>query len=73
VARVTSGANQVVSAPRATVGDEVEFDFDGNANDIAEGATPIAASFIEGGTVTGEVLLGSAVVTAATATCRVRR
>jgi hypothetical protein len=72
-ARVTSGTNTALSGAMRTVGDEVEFDFDSNANDIAEGATPIAASFIQGGTVTGEVLLGSAIVTTATATCRVRR
>jgi hypothetical protein len=69
-ARVTSGGNQQVSGPQATVGDEVEFDFDSNTN---EGATPIPASFIQGATVRGEVLTPDLrVVATATATCQVR-
>jgi hypothetical protein len=73
LARVTSGANQRLSGQQATVGDEVEFDFDSNANDIAAGATPIPTNFIQGGTVRGEVLApGLRVVAAATATCQVR-
>jgi hypothetical protein len=68
LARVTSGANQRFWGQQATVGDQVEFDFDSSANDIAAGATPIPTNFIQGGTVRGEVLApGLRVVAAATA------
>lgn len=74
-ARILSGASEATSDPVATVGDEVEVDFDSDAGDIGAGATPIAAGFIEGSppAVTGELLdaLG-AVVASATATCRER-
>lgn len=38
----------VQSTPASTVGDEIEFDFDSNANDIAEGATALQPGFITG-------------------------
>ena len=64
------------SAPANTIGDEVEFDFDSNANDIAEGATAIAANFISGTQVRGrlfQVVSGTGVeVLARVADCRVR-
>jgi hypothetical protein len=60
---------------RATIGDEVEFDFDSDGGDIGEGAPPIAAGFIQGTppTVTGR-LLGpdGGVVAEATVPCQVR-
>jgi hypothetical protein len=72
-ARVISGANTATAAPMATVGDEVEFDFDSNPNDIAAGATAIAAGFIQGAPprVTGQLLdaTGATVIVEATATC----
>jgi hypothetical protein len=74
-ARISSGASSATSALAPTVGDEVEFDFDSEPDDIAAGATAIASNFIEGTTpaVTGEILgEGGAVVASATATCRVR-
>lgn len=72
-ARLTSGVNSVTSPARNTVGDEVEFDFDSNRNDIAEGATPIARDFIQGGRATGELLnSGGQVVASATVACEVR-
>ena len=72
-ARLTSGANSATSGTQRTVGDEVEFDFDSNRNDIAAGATAIAANFIQGGRVRGELLSSSgAVVASATVECRVR-
>lgn len=46
-ARVRSGGNTAVSGLQASVGDEVEFDFDSDPDDIAEGATAIAADFIQ--------------------------
>ena len=74
-ARIFAGANAAEADSTATVGDEVEFDFDSEPDDVAAGATPIAPDFIEGGTpaVTGEILDASgAIVASGTATCRVR-
>src|SRR5215468_3907770 len=47
-AMVTSGANTATAPARQTIGDQVEFDFDSDAGDIAAGATAIAANFIQG-------------------------
>jgi hypothetical protein len=47
-ARVVSGANEAVSAVRAAVGDEAEFDFDSDRGDIAASATAIIATFLQG-------------------------
>jgi hypothetical protein len=74
-ARLTSGANVATSAPAPTVGDEVEFDFDSEPDDIAAGATAIAADFIQGDppSVTGEILDGGgAVIASATVLCEQR-
>ncbi len=71
-ARITSGANAAASGAQPTVGDEAEFDFASEPDDIAAGATPIAAGFIQGTPplVTGEILnAGGVVVVSATATC----
>lgn len=74
-ARVVSGASSATAAPQATVGDEVEFDFDSDAGDVAAGATAIAGGFIQGtpAQVTGTILdsSGNAVGTG-TATCALR-
>ena len=54
------------------MGDEVEFDFDSEPDDIAAGATAIAAGFIQGAPpqVTGQILdTSGAVVVQATVTC----
>jgi hypothetical protein len=65
-ARVTSGGNSRTSPARQSVGDEVEFDFDSNRNDIAAGATAIPANFIvinpNGPDVTGRIINASGVV-----------
>ena len=45
---VTSGENSAESDPQESVDDEVEFEFDSDAEDIGEGAVPIAADFITG-------------------------
>ena len=73
-ARVISGANQSTHVPLTAIGDEVEFDFDSNPNDIAAGAQSIASNFITGGAVqaalfdsTGQMVLGPV-----SAACRVR-
>ena len=71
----TSGANETASAFAAAVGDEAEFDFDSNANDIAAGATAIPAGFIEGTPpqVIGQILDSQgAVIASAVGTCRDR-
>ena len=71
-ARITSGANTVTSGSASTVGDEVEFDFDSEPDDIAAGATAIAEDFIQGATpqVTCELLDGNgAVVVSLTVGC----
>jgi hypothetical protein len=74
-AMVTSGANAATAPASQTVGDEVEFDFDSDAGDIAAGATAIAADFIQGSPpqVTGAILtLGGSVVVEATVDCTVQ-
>ena len=43
-ARVTAAGGSVTSPTRHAVGDEVEFDFDSNPNDVAEEATAIVPS-----------------------------
>lgn len=69
-----SGANMAQSAAKASVGDEAEFDFSSQPNDIAAGATAIAASFIVGGSATGKIVDASGnTVIADTVACRVRR
>ncbi len=56
------------------VGDEVEFDFDSNTNDIAQGAVPIAVNFVVDGRVTAQVRdAAGRVVASGSAICRVRR
>ncbi len=55
LAEITSGGNRASSPLKNTIGDEVEFDFDSDPDDIAEGATPIAPDFIQG-TVSAKIL-----------------
>ena len=55
-AKVVSQGQVATSGQLATVGDEVEFDFDSERDDIAAGAVAIPSSFIQGATVTGELL-----------------
>lgn len=72
-ARVISGANQATADPQVTIGDEVEFDFDSDPANIAAGATPIGANFIQGKQVTGKILNASkATIISDTVNCRVR-
>ena len=70
-----SGERTARSPFDQTIGDEVEFDFDSNQNDIAEGATPIPANFIVDGRVRGYLVNTSnqRVTPIVTAICRVRR
>ncbi len=54
-AEIASGVNTAASPLKNTTGDEVEFDFDSDPGDIAEGATAISPGFIQG-TVSAKVL-----------------
>jgi hypothetical protein len=71
---LTSGTKVSRSAYAPTIGDEVQFDFDSNPNDIADGATPIAPGFIVDGRVRGYLVNESnqRVTPIVTAICRVR-
>lgn len=75
-ARVRSGSNVALSGLEATVGDEVEFDFDSDPDDIAAGATAIAADFIQTAAspdVVAEILsAGGLVVLSEGGNCSVR-
>jgi hypothetical protein len=75
-ARVTSGSNSRTAPAQRTVGDEVEFDFDSNQNDIAAGATAIPANFILVSAtpdVRGEILNAAGVVVRTLGVnCRIR-
>lgn len=56
------------------VGDQAQFDFDSNPNDIAEGATPIPADFIVNGRAKGWLVNanGKRVTPIKEAICRVK-
>ena len=69
-AHVTSGVNNA-SSTLQSVGDEVEFDFDSDPEDIADGATAIKSSFITNRQVSIQV--AGPVNLSKTATCRARR
>jgi hypothetical protein len=75
-ARVRAAGGTAVSTSKRAVGDEVEFDFDSDRDDIAAGATRISASFIKarsGPDVTAEILSAQGVVVAKSgADCRTR-
>lgn len=47
-AEIASGMNTAASPLKNTIGDEVEFDFDSDLGEIAEGATAIPPGFIQG-------------------------
>ncbi len=73
---VLKSGDHVARSPFAqTIGDEVEFDFDSNPNDVAEGATQISPSFIVDGRVRGYLVNTSnqRVTPVVTAICRIRR
>jgi hypothetical protein len=70
---LTSGPNTAQAPARATVGDEVGFDFSSQQRDIRRGATPLSTTFITGGQATGTLLdANGQVVATQTARCRVR-
>lgn len=76
-ARVSSGANNAAAPVKTAIGDQVEFDFDSNPNDIAAGATPIARTFItlnpSGPDVSAQILdVAGNVAASGSAECRSR-
>ena len=71
---IVSGGNTASAPPRATVGDEVEFDFSSQPNDISAGATAVSPVFITNASITGKIVDASGnTVVADTVSCRVRR
>ncbi len=70
-AKIISGSSKKSSPLERTVGDEIEFDFDSDPEDIASGATPIRSGFIENNQVIGKIVnsRGSTVISD-TVTCR---
>ena len=68
-----SGSNQKTTALVASVGAEVECDFDSARADIAAGATAIPGNFIQGGQVTGKLIDAAGFTVASdTVSCRAR-
>lgn len=69
-----SGTNTKRSPYDQTIGDEIQFDFDSRAADIAEGATAIPADFIVDGRVRGYLVNANneRVTPVVTAICRIR-
>ena len=74
VAVIASGANTAASAQQGTIGDEVQFDFDSNPNDIAAGANVISKTFIQGTQVVVLQIVDASntVVAQGAGSCRVR-
>lgn len=72
IAKIISGSNTKKSAPKATTGDEVGFDFDSDPANVAAGATSIGRGFIQG-QVTGQLINEQGFTVAqSTRTCRLR-
>lgn len=72
IAKIISGSHTKKSGPKATIGDEVGFDFDSDPANVAAGATRISRTFIQG-QVTGQLINEQGFTVAqATRTCRVR-
>ncbi len=53
---IMSASNTATSPVQGADGDEAEFDFDSDPDDVAEGATEITANFIQAGQVIGKIL-----------------
>lgn len=69
-----SGTRRAVSDFANTIGDEAQFDFDSNPNDIANGDTAIPRNFIVDGRVRGYLINsnGNRVTPVVEAICRIR-
>lgn len=75
-ATVTSGGVSVSGPVKATVDNEIEFDFDSDETNIAEGATAIDAGFIQGGTVDAQIIddsTGEPVITVENVACSINQ
>ena len=73
--RALSGDQSATAAAATAAGDQIEFDFDSEPDDIAAGATAIAPGFLQGNPpqVTGQILgAGGAVLVESTVTCAQR-
>jgi SAM-dependent methyltransferase len=73
--RALSGDQSATTLAATATGDQIEFDFDSEPDDIATGATAIAAGFLQGTPpqVTGQILAaGGAVLVESTVTCAQR-
>lgn len=70
-----SGTHVARSQFEQSVGGELQFDFDSNQGDVAEGATPIGAQFIVNGTVRGYLVNANfqRVTPVREVACRIRR
>lgn len=71
-ARLISGVNEATAPAAATIGDQVEFDFDSNTE---PGATSIAVDFLQGTPpqATGQIIdSGGSIVASATVTCALK-
>lgn len=53
---ITSGDNLFTSETQSVSDDEVEFEFDSDEDDVLEGADSVDASFIQGETVTADLV-----------------
>ncbi|HYB99555.1 MAG TPA: hypothetical protein VEC57_10540 [Candidatus Limnocylindrales bacterium] len=74
-ARIVSGANEAISGLQSAIGDQVEFDFDSDGGDIAEGASAISATFLQGSPpmVTAQVTMADGtVLVEKTVACQLR-
>lgn len=75
-ARIRAAGGTATAPSKRAIGDEVEFDFDSDRTDVAQGATRIAATFIasrSGPDVVGEILnTQGQVVASQGAECSVR-
>lgn len=71
---IMSGAKSAIGPIKTTVGDEVEFDFDSSADDVAKGAKEISADFIQNGTVSAEIfdIEDNVIVSATNVLCAIR-
>lgn len=71
---IMSGAKSAIGPIKTTVGDEVEFDFDSSADDVAKGAKEISTDFIQNGTVSAEIfdIEDNVILSATNVLCAIR-
>jgi len=71
---ITSGANSVQSEAYSTDEDEVEIEFDNDADDVLEGAEAIEAGFIQDGSILAEIFAADTddLLLSETVNCRIK-